>query len=290
MAAEIQQVYGLSYTGKEQRPKSVLVRLLVPQYDNGITADGVGNEPQLDGTFKSIEIYRRDGGSNNLHPDFTSFYPNPSMGRTMYSIKEGAVQEAFENNINVCTHEDAHDACACAYFIITNLTGNLISAKSDGNGGMVETELKVYFNIAQLDLNGKKFTVEQQVFKDNADNYLTIYTGNVITPIPDSVTITVTGVPHWILQGGTYVQTTQKLTFNIYRDGFSPADISAYCGVFTDSFVYGTERKNIDVSYDQDGNPQSAAEITIALKEGSIIATGGTTITTNFTIYPRDIT
>ncbi|MBO5775895.1 MAG: hypothetical protein J6R35_00820, partial [Clostridia bacterium] len=287
MAAEIQQKYKLEYTGKEQRPDAVLLKILVPQYDNGVTADSVGNVPQPDGTFKTVIVYRRDANNNIYKVD--SYYPldKPAVGtlHTTYFIETDEAGTKYSDNINTCTHEESDEhnkKCTCAYFIVSNFTGNIISTVKDEYGDDRELELKVYFDIAQLDLNGKDFTVKAQNFNKN----ITTYTGTNITPIPDSVSIVVSGLTHWVRQGNGYVSLAVPLTFNVYRDGYTPELISDYCGVFVNEFTYNN---NINVKYD--GTQVIAgANINISFLSGNIIASNSTVVSTAFAIYPRDIT
>ena len=291
MAEEIKQVYGLEYTSAEQRPDVVLLKVLVPQYDNGINGEEVGLTPQPNGEFKQIVIYKKDGAgtidSNKINTYYPSLIPQVNTLHTTYFIETDNLGEKYYNNIDVCTHTtDTEHECSCAYFVIRGLTGNIVSEVDDGNGGTKEIETKVYFNIAQLELDGKDFIAKEQTFNEN----ITTYTGNEIVPVPDSVTIEVYGVTYWVRQSSGYIRLTSNrnvpLSFKVYRDGFTPDQNEGYCGVFNNEFTYSD---NTDVAYDDANQVMAKAGVAITFKSGSIIASNGRKVISTFKIYPRDI-
>ena len=263
LSAEIALKYKTVYTGYPLRPEVILARV----------EDASGNKHVLyaAGTSNdSLKVY---------YPDDS--LPSETGAISTYSIikDENNGDAIYYNNTEVSTEKEK------AYFEI-EVTGNLTGT------------IKVYFDILPLDLSklSNQFPgADISITATYEQPETPTYNGSPLTPVPTVASITITGIPHYVLLNGKYNNSTLAITYYFVNSSSEDTSVSDYFtnpvfpswnGYFGDpeSTAYAN---NINVTRDDEsGNVQTGASVTLTLSgTGSVIGT----CTTTFRILPFDL-
>ena len=260
LSAEIAERYKTVYTGYTLRPEVVLARVV----------DGFGTTHVLYATGTtndSLKVY---------YPD--SSLPTETSAISTYSIRKATNGQAIY-------YDNTEVSQKTAYFEI-DVTGNLTGT------------VKVYFDIVQLNLNdlsnqfpGASISVTATYEQTETPTY----NGYPLTPVPTVASITITGIPHYVLLDGVYQNNEYAITYyfvnsasasDAVSDHFSNPVFSSWNGYFgnPESTAYAN---NTNVKRDAQNNVVAGASVTLALSADTGSVTG--TCTTTFKILPFDL-
>lgn len=249
MAQEIAERYTVVYSGYEQRPPVVQVRLAQGDFTHYLYVYGTYDN--------EYEKYGYEAAPNDLGTRSTFTFVNASVA-----------SEIYHDNVDVSNGK--------AYFEI-EASGNLTGT------------VRVYFNILALDLDNLK-----EQFPDNTITVVARYeqpetrefNGSSLELAPSIASLTLTGIPHYIVYGSGYATTTGEITF--YFADSADAEFPSDAVYFTDwNALFGEPtgfENNTNVAYDGDGNIIAAAVIKLELS-GNVRGT----FETLFKITPKPI-
>lgn len=260
LSAEIADKYKTVYTGYTLRPDVVLTRVV----------DGFGTKHVIYATGTtndSLKVY---------YPD--SSLPTETSAISTYSIRKATNGQAIY-------YDNTEVSKGTAYFEI-DVTGNLTGS------------IRVYFDILKLNLNdlanqfpGANISVTATYEQTETPTY----NGYPLTPVPTVASITITGIPHYVLLDGVYQNNEYAITYyfvnsasasDAVSDHFSNPVFSSWNGYFgnPESTAYAD---NTNVERDAQNNVVAGASMTLALSADTGSVTG--TCTTTFKILPFDL-
>ncbi|MBO8423753.1 MAG: hypothetical protein IAB16_01835, partial [Firmicutes bacterium] len=260
LSAEIAERYKTVYTGYTLRPEVVLARVV----------DGFGTTHVLYATGTTNDSLR-------------VYYPDDSLPSETSAISTYSIRKA--TNGQAIYYDNTEVSQKTAYFEI-DVTGNLTGT------------VKVYFDIVQLNLNdlsnqfpGASISVTATYEQTETPTY----NGYPLTPVPTVASITITGIPHYVLLDGVYQNNEYAITYyfvnsasasDAVSDHFSNPVFSSWNGYFgnPESTAYAN---NTNVKRDAQNNVVAGASVTLALSADTGSVTG--TCTTTFKILPFDL-
>ena len=260
LSAEIAERYKTVYTGYTLRPEVVLARVV----------DGFGTTHVLYATGTTNDSLR-------------VYYPDDSLPSETSAISTYSIRKA--TNGQAIYYDNTEVSQKTAYFEI-DVTGNLTGT------------VKVYFDIVQLNLNdlsnqfpGANISVTATYEQTETPTY----NGYPLTPVPTVASITITGIPHYVLLDGVYQNNEYAITYyfvnsasasDAVSDHFSNPVFSSWNGYFgnPESTAYAN---NTNVKRDAQNNVVAGASVTLALSADTGSVTG--TCTTTFKILPFDL-
>ena len=324
MANEIMNNYGVTYTGFEQRPDVILIRITGEVFKESASATTDKTDPG-NLTQRTFYVYAQTSTNQNYYNDvltttmvggvstYVDLYTNQpykaldrsgnkSVDHNYFTIKnkESAPKEAYHNNWNVCTsYVNGALVEKPAYFevVFSDKTGNMTG------------EMKAYFDIAPFDIS----KVDENRLTYYAQNKKETYTSNAITPIPNVVFVTVSGVNVYVFSGSDYVLQALPITYGFARknagDGGEDLKFEDYAPLavdelgnriftglgessqFEDWNAYFTGEGTSDFNYDSNVNvayngSKPLANVTITMQTSGNV-TGQTK--TLFHITPRSL-
>ncbi len=260
LSAEIAERYKTVYTGYTLRPEIVLARVV-----------------DVFGTAHTLYA------DNTTNDSLGEYYPGASLPTEPNAITTYSVRKA--DNGQAIYYDNTEVSKGTAYFEI------------DVNGNLTGT-IKVYFDILPLNLNdlsnqfpGANISVTATYEQPETPTY----NGYPLTPVPTVASITITGIPHYVLLEGVYQNNTYAITYYFVNssskdtsvsDYFTNPVFSSWNGYFgnPDSAAYSN---NTNVTRDAQNTVAAGASVSITLSAdmGSVIGT----CTTTFKILPFDL-
>ncbi len=323
MAEEIRLNYNVVYTGFEQRPGTgsgnnygvIALRITGRVLKSGsFTSYDPNNETEMNErtTLKTFTIYIQTQDNANAYNDglanksYFKYNAQGEKGEAYASINRATGEHSYfyvvgqdagtidatkiyKNNIDICTYGTSAN---CASFDVS-----LVEGTSNMTGS-----LTAYFNIGALDLS----TINAENIVVTPQTQTHVYTSDGITPVPNLVQITVSGLYPYLYNSNTgrYSNASSlPITYSFARTNalgagddygsVSYGDIDASktgtsgAGqTFSTWNAYFGGTRPDDYGYANNVNASSEAQITVELSGGGNIEG---TIITSFTITPRPL-